>query len=1011
MRRFLVTLMAMVTLAVTFRVYSAVLSPLTAVNNAKRLLIDPLETDHPAPAIFEQQAAQVFPDVAWTHQADQTWQMGERTYLYFNKYERLPGAGNAIQISPVAIFWHDPKRPTAAPFRILATRAQLKFQNPFFDTAIALSNANPGRIVWASMEGQVHIDGPDGLSIDGQNFKFDEESSQLYSDHELQFTYGPTPLDQRRIAGSADGLQLMFAAAQESILGKDLPRVGDLAQILLRRNADLKMSFVQQDEPRQARIRSAGPLLYDVIKREVTLEDHVQGVHLTNLAGIPRKDQIDCAWLRLEFDSTVPVDPDGKRKPGSAFDGLSFHRLRAQGSDNGHGTRLKVTSDDQQLQAEMQDLAYDGTLRRAVLIDQEQVVIHRGNAKFVCPQIGFQHSPTNQIEYLECRGPGQLDMLPEKPGDPPLIASWEGHVQITPDPQSGVHQIQLQEQALLGIPEQFGIAAETIWLWADLEQAQNASKSPSPTAVRVNQTGQQQQQNILSGVLPLKRARAENHVVLDSQLLKVEHSNLIDVFIHPGLIVEDSITESATANSRATDATSNGQPASPDAERSPWILSADTLEVHLIHDSGKAAIDLRRVTGDGHVVIQRDAASTPRSTASSATPQMNGPLIAKGQSLIATNKGGLHQILTIRGEIGPNGEQMQNARVSLGDAALWGTQITLSRHENRVDVPGPGGLTVPMTQDLNGQPSQSATRMDIVWEEGMAFDGLAARFWGKVTAAVPGEQKGTTRLLCEDLEATLNQKISFATPQAQPANLNISVVEARHQVVIESFEFNQNQLAAVRNSSLSTLRVNLDSGDFDGDGPGIIESWSLGDAVKFSPGESPQANQPAKPADTRWRYSTVRFSGKIDGNMNRHDATLRERVEVLTAPVDKAKTKFQREQLSAETPEAANAVWMRCNQMRIIQKPLADQRETAFEIYATGGTELEGHAFRAVADELTYDEGYGLFTLRGLGKEAHLYHQAQPGQPVNPFSASQIKFVPVKREIVIDGSSGISGSY
>jgi len=1010
MRRFLVTLVAMVALAVTFRVYSAVLAPFTAVDDTKRLLIDPLETDHPAPAIFEQQAAQVFPDVAWTHQANQTWQMGERTYLYFNEYERLPGAGNAIQISPVAIFWHDPKRPDAAPFRILATRAQLKFQNAFFDTAIALSNANPGRIVWASMEGQVHMDGPDGLSIDGQNFKFDEESSQLYSDHELQFTYGPTQLDQRRIAGSADGLQLIFAAAQESILGKDLPRVGDLTQILLRRNVDLKMAFVQQEEPRQAQIRSAGPLLYDVIKREMTLEDHVRGVHLTNLTGTPRKDQIDCAWLRLEFDSTVPVNPDGKRKPGNAFDGLSFHRLRAQGSDNGHGTRLTVTSDDQQLQAEMQDLAYDGTLRRAVLIDQDQVVIHRGNAKFVCPQIGFQHTPTNQIEYLECRGPGQLDMLPETPGDPPLIASWEGHVQIMPDPQSGVHQIQLQDQALLGIPEQFGIAAETIWLWADLEQAQNASASR--TAGPVSQTGQPQQQNMLAGVLPLKRARAENHVVMDSPLLKVEHSDLIDVFIQPGLIAEESATASAAAVSGPAAASTDGQPApAPSAARSPWILSADTLNVHLVHDSGRAAIDLRHVTGEGHVIIQRDAASATRSPASSATPQMNGPLIAKGQSLTATNKGGLHQILTIRGEIGPNGEPMQNARVSLGEAALWGTQITLSRHENRVDVPGPGGLTVPMTQDLNGQPSQNATRMDIVWQEGMAFDGLAARFWGKVTAAVPGEQKGTTRLLCEDLEATLNQKISFVTPQNQPENLSISVVEARHQVVIESFEFNQNQLAAVRNSSLSALTVNLESGDFQGDGPGVIESWSLGDAVKFSPGENPQANQPAKPTDPRWRYSTVRFAGKIDGNMNRHDATLRERVEVLTAPVDKAKTKFQREQLSSETPDAANAVWMRCNQMHIIQKPLADQRETTFEIYATGGTELEGHVFRAVADELTYDEGYGLFTLRGLGKEAHLYHQAQPGQPVNPFSASQIKFVPVKREIVIDGSSGISGSY
>src|SRR5690606_4915882 len=114
----------------------------------------------------------IFPDSPWTHTAQQTWQMAESAYLYFNEYERVPGAGNSILISPVAVFWKDPKRPDEHVYRMLAERAQIKFQNSFFDSAISLSSANPGRIVWASLEGKVHIDGPDGLKIDGQNFKF-----------------------------------------------------------------------------------------------------------------------------------------------------------------------------------------------------------------------------------------------------------------------------------------------------------------------------------------------------------------------------------------------------------------------------------------------------------------------------------------------------------------------------------------------------------------------------------------------------------------------------------------------------------------------------------------------------------------------------------------------------------------------------------------------------------------------------------------------------------------------
>lgn len=999
MRRFLVTLIVVVTLAVTFRVYSAVLDPLTEIRESHHPLVELMEADLRTPAVFEKQAVEIFPEYEWTHRAEQTWQMAEKAYVYFNKYERVQTSGNSIQIAPVAIFWHDPKRPGEKPFRILAERAQIKFQNAFFDRAIALSNANPGRIVWASLEGPVHIDGPDGLVIDGKNFKFDEESTQLYSDHEIKFSYGPTPQDQRIIHGTADQLQLLFSESHDSILGKDMPRVGELAQVLLRRNVALDLSFVQQEEQRAAQIRSAGSLQYDVLRREITLDDHVQVVHIADPQGTPRKDSIDCAWLQIQLDSTAPTDEKSESPHGAAFDGLTFRSLRAQGSENGHGSRLKVTSDDQQLVATMQDLAYDSTRRRAVLIDQKQVEIHRGNTRFVCPQIGLQHSVDNQIEYLECRGAGQMDVIPERAGDPPVVARWAGRVQVQPDPAAQVHRIQLEEQALLGVPGQFGIAADTIFLWVDLKRAQNMS-GPSSTPSRTEPGGPA---NLLANTLPLKRARAENNVLLDSLLLKVERSQLIEMVIHPGLIDDPS------KNTPAGGSSSTSPRSTPRPEDRPWIVEADSLHVDLIHDSGKAALDVREIIGAGKVTVQHDAGPAPRM----ANQPVNGPLKLQGESLLVKNQGGLHQLLTVRGELGPQGDVVQNASVSMGASTLWGGQITLARDENRVDVPGPGGFSVPLTQGLNGQAAKGDGngKLDVVWQEGMSFDGLVARFWGKVTAAVPGEQKSITRLLCEDLSATLNHRISFADPNQQPPDLTISEIEARHHVVVESIEYALNQLAAVRNSTLAAFKVNLETGNFQGDGPGVIDSWSMGNAMKFSPGESPQANQPAKPSDTRWRYSSVRFAGRIDGNINRNDATLRERVEVLTAPVEKAKTKFLREQLSEASSEAANAVWMKCHQMRIIQKPLPGKAEKTFEVYATGGTELEGHVFRAVADELTYDEQYGLFTLRGLGKEAHLYHQQQAGGPVNPFSASQIKFVPVKREIVIDGSSGISGSY
>lgn len=995
MKRFLITLIVVVTLAVTFRVYSAIIIPLTEIRENRHPLAGPLETQLHGPALFDQKAAEIFPEAPWTHRAEQTWLMGEHAYLYFKHFERVPGSGNSILISPVAIFWNDPKRPGAPPFRLQAERAQIKFQNSFFDAAIALSNANPGRIVWASMEGNVHVDGPDGLQLHGQNFKFEEDSSQLYSDHAISFAYGPTEKDQRRITGTADQIQLTFEPSHESILGKDMPRVGGLSQILLRRNVAIDLEDEQQGKRRRSHLRSDGAFLYDVVKREATLDDNVRVTHLTDPDGAAKKDSIECAWLKLLFDSAKSENLIDDEDPAKAFDGLVFRSLMARGSENGRGRRLKVTSDEHQLAAVMQDLSYDAALRRAILVDQEQVIIHRGEMKFACPQIGIQHTPRNQIEYLECRGPGQMDVMQADTTQPPMIVRWNSRVQVRPDPVEPVHQIRIEDQALMGIPGQFGISADLIHIWADLDRLPQSGGRPGSSGGLATSAGPR----TLAGPLPVKRARAEKNVRLTSSQLVIERSNLIDVRITPGVLKGSTLSSSPVGQ--------RSDSIEQQRAENPWLVSADTLAIDLIHDPVQSAIDLSQASGEGNILIQHDPGqSGPMPPAST-----NGPLVIKGRTLLAQNQGGIRQILTVKGEIGGEGDTQEYASISMGQATIRGGHITLVRHENRADVLGPGGLSVQLPNSMNGKSNSGKATLDIVWQEGMSFDGLAARFWGKVTAALPGEQQSVTRLLCEDLTATINQRISFAEPDRATPDLTISEVEARHNVVLESFEFQQNALTAVRKSRLSNFKVNMNSGDFKGDGPGELQSWSLGDAVRFSPVEGPQANQPAKPSETKWRYSNVRFAGMIDGNINRNDATLHQRVEVLTAPVEMAQARFTREQLSEKTPEAANAVWMKCDQMRIIQKPGPSQSDKSYEVFAIGNTELEGHVFRAVADELTFDERYGLFTLRGLGKDAHLYHQAQPGQAVSPTAARQIRFVPVKREIVIDGSSGISGSY
>src|SRR5690606_8411813 len=115
--------------------------------------------------------------------------------------------------------------------------------------------------------------------------------------------------------------------------------------------------------------------------------------------------------------------------------------------------------------------------------------------------------------------------------------------------------------------------------------------------------------------------------------------------------------------------------------------------------------------------------------------------------------------------------------------------------------------------------------------------------------------------------------------------------------LVEAFEYDGTKLIALRRSELASFSVSQATGDFRGQGPGMLSSWSLGDNVKFSPTDRPQANQPQTTSDQRWQYVNVTFEGQVTGNLQRNEAILSDRVKVITAPVEKASVKFQQNQI------------------------------------------------------------------------------------------------------------------
>jgi hypothetical protein len=64
----------------------------------------------------------------------------------------------------------------------------------------------------------------------------------------------------------------------------------------------------------------------------------------------------------------------------------------------------------------------------------------------------------------------------------------------------------------------------------------------------------------------------------------------------------------------------------------------------------------------------------------------------------------------------------------------------------------------------------------------------------------------------------------------------------------------------------------------------------------------------------------------------------------------------------------------------------------------------------ARAHSISYDEANEMFTLKGLGSEALLWHQERPDARPRETLARTIQFVPSRYEITVDGVRGIRGS-
>lgn len=957
----------------------------------------------------------------WVQHARMTFEQGAEAFLAFDHIEPIPDHGNRVRLTPCALVWHVPGSESPVPYTIVCDSARLEFANDFYESAMDLGEQSPGRIIAGALEGNVEITGPDGLVVNGRDFAFSEESEGLYSDHPVQFAYGPLPGEHDRIAGSANKIQVSLKPASSPVLGDDMPRIAGINWVQLRSDVRFYIDTLD-DEQHPLRIEGScdGSFIYYLDEQLATLDDNVRIQRPTAVvSGRQQNDVINCDQLRIALSdaglrrSTTPESlalwrpsasernvvahrqtlqahgETGNDSPGSLQSTLDFLELHSFVAE---GRPVRISSDEAGLVALARAVEYRTAERILALTgDTERLVqAQMDDHRLWGLQLQLSHDDQYRLVAAESLGVGGFQQVNLTTNAPAFEATWNEQASLRNDLESELKLLELQGQGRFLQPGRAELTANQIRLWlkpeafdrlesngASTRQVRTAGSAPTP----------------FDRALPIVRALARESVVLRTSQANI-HSSEVEAFFSETSLQNLQPTRTASATESRTES-----PFAAAGDGPEWNISAERIVTHIQHDPVLDKTLVGSIEGSGGIRVDRAAAGT-----ASPTPGEIGDAAVQltGRRFQLLDSGAVNQTLRMYGH---------PARFECGDITIEGDDIALDRAGNQATIRGPGSLSFPVSQGLMGEPVASGDVINVQWRERMIFDGQTAEFLTGVKVAL-----SDSMILCERITADINRRIDFTAENPDTDDLALSHIKCHDRMSLEVVDWQTPStggnpiIFGIRKGDLAEFEANLETGEFSAIGPGEVHDWSRGDTrrVLISPG-SVQANQPSAQQQTLpWDYTHLRFSGTLAGNLYDQVGQLHDRVEVTYAPVEHALSTFVRNDLSGRSASARDAVWLKCDRMQIrLEEGAADH--DFVQVAAVGHAELEGQLFRAIADEVTYDEQLGMFAMRGLGHKAAIYYQETVDAPYSDFSAQTIEFIPRRNHLTLDGSPGIRG--
>jgi lipopolysaccharide export system protein LptA len=960
-----------------------------------------------------------FPADAWEMQSPKVLR-NRNVLLLFQDYQPQPDG--TIRIFPCTVVLREEQ--AAAPSVLILQAPEgaiLQLNRP-----VDLKGAQLGQPVAGRLLGriQIHSPGrPDGtgkLNVVTSNVQINAQ--RLWTPNEVALQY-----EQSHARGRDLMIKLMPPQAAADP-GQSAGWAG-LRAVELVHLEQLHLEIAQRD-PRNPPattpatpidVSCQGPLRIDFLESLMTFEDNVQ-LRRTNLDG--KLDTLNCDRLSFHLhqapderparDATAESTAAGQ-KPASAgaranarLPRIEISRVVAEGNP------VTLDAESQQAHVRSQKLLYDlqqGRFRLWAKAEDpaDQVLLKYRQQDMAGRTLDCQLDADGNVTRVAAEGPGTFGgELPGKEPQP-VAASWRER--LVYQLEGDLYHLAASGAADVQVGSTDGIRADVIHLWLeplppDSSRDGQTFSTPTNAAASLDADGRRAASLALRPKRLTAMTRPESApaeaVQLRSRGILATTRHLDATFTHepPGdtrTAAHDFASPAATATLPVHAGLSD---AAADAAASPSprpVAAAMTNDNSLplertTHVSGRAlnvTLHMRgRETTVHHLVLNDQVQVAQYSVRNPSTPlfSLAGDAVQIQDLSSAMQADAAHYLITANGAP----VQMKSERMQ-----LFTRDLRVDQSQNVAWTDQPGRMIMLVDRDAQGRQLAKPQQMTIDWHRRMDFDGQIARFEGRIEVRGPDQ-----RLRAEKLFARLNQRIAFGKA-AGNVKFEIEQLRADGNVIIETQERPQSELTSFSYMQVPFAELHRTTGELRAGGPGRLITRRVGFEGNPAIAVPPTANAgPDRTSDAQDRltYLQVDYQRQISGNLHRRIIEFENRVQVIYGPV----TSWN-ESIRPDAPLGKNDVLLSCDRLTLAEGVMSTATQRSIDLIAQGNAYVEGQAFTARGERLSYDQSKDQLVLEGTGHtDAVLSHQARVGAPRSETVARKILYWPKSQRVDFD---------